>query len=161
MLFLPVGSTEPCGERRCQDPPVLSRETPGSQGWPRKEPASSKGPGYPTAGTFLPEHCCLTCDTVPSQTRPGPACSRELSHLQNAAQIPIFHTFLLPATQSQPFWHDPRAPWLYCGQNRFSFNIQTQTPGRAQQLQAPVLTTGEVGSVQDTGKGMPGHQRLM
>lgn len=118
-MFLPVGSTKLCKELH----PVLSGDTPGSPGWPKEEPESSKGPGCPTAGTFLPEHCCLTCATT-DLARSG---------LQQGAVTPAecqanpnFHTLLLPAAHSQPFLCAPRAPWLYHGQKHLSFNIQTQ-----------------------------------
>lgn len=71
---------------------------------------------------------------------------------------PHLHRPLLSATPRHPFLPGPRAPWLYWSQNHFSSSIQTQTPARAQQLQAPVPITDEVGSVQHTGKGSPGHQ---
>lgn len=68
-------------------PASIPKETPGSQGWPKKEP------GCPPAGTFPQSTAAWHGTGVPPQTWPGLGCSRELSHLLNATHIPISTRF--------------------------------------------------------------------
>lgn len=157
-MFLPVASTELWRQRCCLDHPVLSREMPGSQGWPKKDPAFSNRPGYPTAGTFPPEPCCLTCGR--GHHRPGQvwtaAGSCHICRMPRRSRVP--HAFAVCSPQPSISAWSQGTTALPMARTTSASTFKPKLWDKPSSFRAPIPITGEASSVQDTGTGIPGHQ---